>query len=474
MGIMLAKSRTQFVCQNCGTVHARWAGKCDGCGEWNTIVEDDPKGGIGGGPGKTPKKGRAVALTTLSGEIEDAPRIQTNISELDRVTGGGFVRGSAILVGGDPGIGKSTILMQAAAALARQGNKVIYVSGEEAVAQVRLRAQRLGASDSDVMLAAETNVEDILATLADGEKPDFVIIDSIQTLWSDLAEAAPGTVTQVRTAVHAMIRFAKQTGTAMVLVGHVTKDGQIAGPRVVEHMVDAVLYFEGDRGHHYRIMRTVKNRFGPTDEIGVFEMSDKGLREVANPSELFLGERNTAAPGNAVFAGIEGTRPVLVEVQALVAPSSLGTPRRAIVGWDSARLSMILAVLEAHCGVRLGNHDVYLNIAGGYRVSEPAADMAVAAALVSSLAGSPLPSDCVYFGEISLSGSIRPVAQTGLRLKEAQKLGFESAVLPNGSVDVPKNGGYWQQIDSLTEMVAKIASGSASHNQDIENNGDVG
>jgi DNA repair protein RadA/Sms len=260
----------------------------------------------------------------------------------------------------------------------------------------------------------------------------------------------------------------------MVLVGHVTKDGQIAGPRVVEHMVDAVLYFEGDRGHHYRIMRTVKNRFGPTDEIGVFEMSDIGLREVANPSELFLGERNTASPGNAVFAGIEGTRPVLVEVQALVAPSSLGTPRRAIVGWDSARLSMILAVLEAHCGVRLGSHDVYLNIAGGYRVSEPAADMAVAAALVSSLAGSPLPSDCVYFGEISLSGSIRPVAQTGLRLKEAQKLGFESAILPNGSVDVPKNGGNWQQIDSLTEMVAKIASGSTSNNQDVENNGDVG
>jgi DNA repair protein RadA/Sms len=429
----LAKSRTQFICQNCGTVHARWAGKCDGCGEWNTIIEADPKGGIGGGPGKTPKKGRAVALTTLSGEIEDAPRIKTNISELDRVTGGGFVRGSAILVGGDPGIGKSTILMQAAAALARQGNRVIYVSGEEAVAQVRLRAQRLGASDSDVMLAAETNVEDILATLADGEKPDFVIIDSIQTLWSELADAAPGTVTQVRTGVHAMIRFAKQTGTAMVLVGHVTKDGQIAGPRVVEHMV------------------------------GVFEMSDKGLREVANPSELFLGERNTAAPGNAVFAGIEGTRPVLVEVQALVAPSSLGTPRRAIVGWDSARLSMILAVLEAHCGVRLGSHDVYLNIAGGYRITEPAADMAVAAALVSSLAASPLPHDCVYFGEISLSGSIRPVAQTGLRLKEAQKLGFERAILPSGSVDVPKTGGSWNQIDSLTEMVAKIAQGSSSH-----------
>ncbi|RVL94177.1 DNA repair protein RadA, partial [Sinorhizobium meliloti] len=423
----MAKARTQFVCQNCGTVHSRWVGKCDGCGEWNTIIEDNPTAGIGGGPMRTPKKGRPVALTTLSGEIEDAPRIQTGISELDRVTGGGFVRGSALLVGGDPGIGKSTVLMQAAAALARRKHRVIYVSGEEAIAQVRLRAQRLGAADSDVLLAAETNVEDILATLSEGKRPDLVIIDSIQTLWSDIVDSAPGTVTQVRTGVQAMIRFAKQTGTAVVLVGHVTKEGQIAGPRVVEHMVDAVLYFEGDRGHHYRILRTVKNRFGPTDEIGVFEMSDKGLREVANPSELFLGERNAKSPGAAVFAGMEGTRPVLVEVQALVAPTSLGTPRRAVVGWDSARLSMILAVLEAHCGIRLGQHDVYLNVAGGYRISEPAADLAVASALVSSLAGLALPPDCVYFGEVSLSGAVRPVAHTAQRLKEAEKLGFSQA-----------------------------------------------
>ncbi|MEQ8738747.1 MAG: magnesium chelatase domain-containing protein, partial [Hoeflea sp.] len=273
----------------------------------------------------------------------------------------------------------------------------------------------------------------------------------------------PGTVTQVRTGVHAMVRFAKQTGAAMVLVGHVTKDGQIAGPRVVEHMVDAVLYFEGDRGHHYRILRTVKNRFGATDEIGVFEMSDKGLREVANPSELFLGERNAKAPGAAVFAGIEGTRPVLVEVQALVAPSSLGTPRRAVVGWDSARLSMIIAVLEAHCGVRLGSHDVYLNIAGGYRIAEPAADLAVAAALVSSLAGLALPADCVYFGEVSLSGAIRPVAQTGLRLKEAEKLGFASAVLPSGSADLPSNrSAGLAQIEGLPDLVARIAGSKAA------------
>ena len=340
---------------------------------------------------------------------------------------------------------------------------MIYVSGEEAIAQVRLRAQRLGAADCDVQLAAETNVEDILATLAAEKRSDLVIIDSIQTLWSDMAESAPGTVTQVRTSAQAMIRYAKKTGSAVILVGHVTKEGQIAGPRVVEHMVDGVLYFEGDRGHHYRILRTVKNRFGPTDEIGVFEMSDRGLREVANPSELFLGERNDSAPGASVFAGMEGTRPVLVEVQALVAPSTLGTPRRAVVGWDSARLSMILAVLEAHCGVRLGQHDVYLNVAGGYRISEPAADMAVASALVSSLAGLALPADCVYFGEISLSGAVRPVAHTAQRLKEAEKLGFGRAVLPDGSADLPARAkGQWQMVKALPDLVVSIAGARAS------------
>jgi DNA repair protein RadA/Sms len=456
----LAKPKTQFICQNCGSVTPRWSGRCDGCGAWNTIVEENPTAGIGGGPARSPKKGRPVALVPLDGESEEAPRIQSRISELDRVTGGGFVRGSAVLVGGDPGIGKSTLLMQAAAALSRQNQRVIYVSGEEAIAQVRLRAKRLGAADAQVLLAAETNVEDILATLAEGQRPDLVIIDSIQTLWSDMAEAAPGTVTQVRTGVQAMIRFAKQTGAAMVLVGHVTKEGQIAGPRVVEHMVDAVLYFEGERGHHYRILRTVKNRFGATDEIGVFEMGDKGLREVANPSELFLGERNEKAPGAAVFAGMEGTRPVLVEIQALVAPTSLGTPRRAVVGWDSARLSMILAVLEAHCGVRLGNHDVYLNVAGGYRVTEPAADLAVAAALISSLAGLALPADSVYFGEISLSGAIRPVAHAVQRLKEAAKLGFSSAVLPAGTVEIATvTGNGLKGFETLPELVAEIAGG---------------
>jgi DNA repair protein RadA/Sms len=467
----LAKPRAQFVCQNCGAVSPRWAGKCDDCGAWNTLVEDGAGGGIGGGPQalRSPRKGRPVALVALDGEIEDAPRIVSGIAELDRATGGGFVRGSALLVGGDPGIGKSTLLMQAAASLARRGNRVVYVSGEEAVAQVRLRAQRLGAAGAPVELAAETNVEDILATLSEGKRADLVILDSIQTLWTDLADSAPGTVTQVRAAAQAMIRYAKSTGSAIVLVGHVTKEGQIAGPRVVEHMVDGLLYFEGEGGHHFRILRAVKNRFGPTDEIGVFEMSDKGLREVPNPSELFLGERHATSPGAAVFAGMEGTRPVLVEIQALVAPSTLGTPRRAVVGWDSPRLAMVLAVLEAHCGVRFGQHDVNLNVAGGYRIAEPAADLAVAAALVSSLTGLALPADCVYFGEVSLSGAVRQVAHAQQRLKEAEKLGFGQAVLPSGGEEpAGAIAARSFQPSTLTDLVIRIAGSKRGRGDDAQ------
>ncbi|ORE97349.1 DNA repair protein RadA [Aurantimonas sp. 22II-16-19i] len=464
----MAKTKLTFICQACGAVYTRWQGKCESCGEWNTIVEENASGGIGGGPQRgSRRKGRPSALLPLSGEIEEAPRIVSGIAELDRATGGGIVRGSAILIGGDPGIGKSTLLMQAAAALARRGSSVVYVSGEEAVAQVRLRAQRLQAADTDVMLMAETNVEDILATLAEAKRPDLLIIDSIQTLWSDFAESAPGTVTQVRAGVQALVKYAKSSGAAVILVGHVTKDGQIAGPRVVEHMVDAVLYFEGEGGHHFRILRTVKNRFGPTDEIGVFEMGGEGLREVANPSELFLGERNAKSPGAAVFAGMEGTRPVLVEIQALVAPSALGTPRRAVVGWDQPRLAMVLAVLDAHCGVRLSQHDVYLNVAGGFRISEPAADLAVAAALVSSLSGAPLPADCVYFGEISLSGAVRPVAHAAQRLKEAEKLGFSRSVLPAASADLPKSQGMdVAEVEALPDLVARVAGGSIPRSED--------
>ena len=299
---------------------------------------------------------------------------------------------------------------------------------------MRLRAERLGLGGAKVELAAETSVEDIVATLSEGATPRLVIIDSIQTMWTDAVEAAPGTVTQVRGSAQALIRFAKRSGAAVILVGHVTKDGQIAGPRVVEHMVDAVLSFEGEGSHQFRILRAVKNRFGPTDEIGVFEMTGLGLaRGRRIPSELFLSERDLGSPGTAVFAGIEGTRPLLVEIQALVAPTSLGTPRRAVVGWDSSRLSMVLAVLQAHCGINLGGHDVYLNVAGGLRIVEPAADLAAAAALVSSLAQAPLPADAVYFGEVSLSGAVRPVAQAAARLKEAQKLGFARAVMPEAA-----------------------------------------
>ncbi|SFZ81578.1 DNA repair protein RadA/Sms [Devosia enhydra] len=423
----MARAKSSFICQSCGAAYTRWQGRCDACGEWNAIVEELVDSGIGAGPKSAKAGNRAVPLVPLKGETESAARIVTGIAELDRVTGGGFVMGSALLVGGDPGIGKSTLLLQAAAALAARGRRVVYVSGEEAVAQVRLRAQRLGLGDADVHLAAETNVEIVLATLEAGPAPHLVIVDSIQTLWTDRVESAPGTVTQVRTSAQALTRFAKKSGAAVVLVGHVTKDGQIAGPRVVEHMVDAVLYFEGDSSHTFRILRGVKNRYGATDEIGVFEMTTLGLSEVANPSALFLDQRDEGAAGSAVFAGMEGTRPVLVEIQALVAPSPLGTPRRAVVGWDSSRLSMVLAVLETRCGVRIGANDIYLNVAGGLRIAEPAADLAVAAALISSLTGSPLPNDAVYFGEISLAGGVRPVVHAGLRLREAQKLGFAAA-----------------------------------------------
>ncbi len=458
----MAKKKSTFVCQSCGAVTNRWAGKCDSCGEWNSISEEVESAGIGGSP-KTirGKSGRVVELVSLAGQEKPAPRITTGVQELDRVTGGGFVRGSVLLLGGDPGIGKSTLLIQASAALTHVGHKVVYISGEEAIDQVRLRAGRLGLSKAEVQLAAETSVEDILTTLTASPPPDLVIIDSIQTLWTDSADSAPGTVTQVRASAQAMIRYAKQTGAAVILVGHVTKDGQIAGPRVVEHMVDGVLHFEGDGAHQFRILRAIKNRFGPTDEIGVFEMTGSGLSEIANPSAMFLGERNTSTPGAAVFAGIEGSRPLLVEIQALVAQSALGTPRRAVVGWDTARLSMVLAVLEAHCGVRLSSHDIYLNVAGGMKISEPAADLAVAAALVSSLAGVALPAECVYFGEVSLSGAVRPVSHATARIKESSKLGFADAVIPQASEKSAKSKDLsLTSIETLTELVARIAAGS--------------
>jgi DNA repair protein RadA/Sms len=368
------------------------------------------------------------------------------------------VPGSGVLIGGDPGIGKSTLLLQALAALARKGERVVYISGEEAIAQVRLRAQRLGLDDAPVLLATETNVSDIIATLNEDKPPAIAVIDSIQTLWAPSIEAAPGTVSQLKAGSEALIRFAKQKGTAVLLVGHVTKDGQIAGPKVVEHMVDAVLYFEGDRGHQFRILRAVKNRFGATDEIGVFEMSDGGLAEVTNPSRLFMGSNERPTPGTAVFAGMEGTRPLLIEVQALVSPSPLGTPRRTVVGWDSNRLAMILAVLEARAGVQIGQNDVYLNVAGGLKVREPAADLAVAAALLSSLTGNVIPPGTAVFGEIALSGSIRPVGQTEARLKEAQKLGLKEAVIAASDQQLALKGLGIRPMETIMDLVAWSAA----------------
>jgi DNA repair protein RadA/Sms len=428
----MAKPRKRYVCQACGSVSSRWQGQCSDCSEWNSLVED--AGGV-----VTPfsakhdlrSGGRAISLVGLDTEVALPPRTSTGIAEFDRALGGGFVPGSATLIGGDPGIGKSTLLLQAAARVAARGLPVAYISGEEAADQVRLRARRLGLGKAPVQLAAATSVRDILTTLNEVPTPALVVIDSIQTMHSDLIEGAPGTVGQVRASAQELIRFAKETGAALVLVGHVTKDGAIAGPRVLEHMVDTVLSFEGERSHQYRILRAAKNRFGGTDEIGVFAMAEEGLAEVANPSALFLTHRGEAVPGAVVFPALEGTRPVLVEIQALTVRLASGaTPRRAVVGWDSGRLAMILAVLEARCGLSFSTAEVYLNIAGGYRVSDPAADLAVAAALVSALSERPVPVESVAFGEVALSGELRPVAHGPLRLKESAKLGFERALVP--------------------------------------------
>jgi DNA repair protein RadA/Sms len=436
---MAKAARSIFVCQNCGAAAPRWTGKCAGCGEWNTMTEETdaappPAAGLTRMPA-----GKVVALETLKdASDEDLKRLPTGIAELDRVTGGGIVPGSALLIGGEPGIGKSTLLLQVAAALAETGRKTLYFTGEEATAQVRLRARRLGVAERAVAIAAETSVSNILATAGEGPTPDLIIVDSVQTLWTEGLEAVPGTISQVRAATQSLVRFAKAKGAALMLVGHVTKDGQIAGPKVVEHMVDTVLYFEGDRGHPFRILRATKNRFGATDEIGVFEMVTSGLREVLNPSELFLGDRLASTSGSAVFAGVEGTRPILVEIQALVVPATFGTPRRAVVGWDSNRLAMLLAVIDARCGISFGQHDVYLSVAGGLKITEPAVDLAAAAALLSSILDVALPTHDVYFGEISLSGALRQAGHVPARLKEARKLGFKRAIHPQtGDMGTP-------------------------------------
>ncbi len=456
----MAKPTSRFVCQTCGATHRKWSGKCDDCGAWNSIVEEAVSEAL---PKSVATGGRRIDFVALSGASSDEQRFVSGIGEFDRVAGGGLVPGSATLVGGDPGIGKSTLLLQVTAALSQHG-AAVYVSGEEAVDQVRMRAKRMGLAQAPVQLAAATAVRDIVASLDLPEAPLAAVIDSIQTMFVDTLDSAPGTVAQVRAAAQELIRVAKRRGTALLLVGHVTKEGTIAGPRVLEHMVDTVLYFEGERGHHFRILRAVKNRFGPTDEIGVFEMTDRGLVEVSNPSALFLGDREgNKVSGAAVFAGMEGTRPLLVEIQALVAPTAFGTPRRAVIGWDAARLHMVLAVLEARCGVPLAGRDVYLNVAGGLKVQEPAADLAVAAALLSSLNDCPVPAETVIFGEIGLSGEVRPVSQMESRLKEGAKLGFGAAIMPRrrqrgerGEAEIAR-----REISHLGELVALFERESA-------------
>jgi DNA repair protein RadA/Sms len=461
---LMAKAQPRYACQNCGASQSKWSGRCESCGEWNSITEEAPREAAPGGLGTGGGRGRSVQFERLAEEsIKEAPRLVTGIAEFDRVTGGGLVPASALLIGGDPGIGKSTLLLQASAALARaKRGTVAYISGEESIDQVRLRARRMGLGEAEVDLATATSVRDIIGSLETGEVPAAVIIDSIQTMYVDTLDSAPGTVAQVRSSAAELIRLAKRRGFALLLVGHVTKEGMIAGPRVLEHMVDTVLYFEGERGHHYRILRAVKNRFGPANEIGVFEMTDRGLSEVANPSRLFLAERHGQVSGTAVFAGLEGTRPLLVEIQALVGPPGPATPRRAAVGWDGNRLAMVLAVLEARCGVVFAGRDVYLNVAGGLKIAEPAADLAVAAALVSALVDAVVPEDMVIFGEIGLGGEVRRVSQPELRLREAAKLGFAKALLPaqgKGAKGTPKTIGIEpREIVHLHELVAMLAA----------------
>ncbi len=465
----MAKGSARFVCQSCGAVTAKWAGRCETCGEWNTIVEESADAGPGLA-GKPRTASTRLAFVDLAGSTPPPPRVATGIAELDRVLGGGLVPASAVLLAGDPGIGKSTLLLQVAAGLAQAGRRVLYVSGEEAVEQIRLRARRLGLERAKLELAASINLRDIAASLEAAADAALVVIDSIQTMWLDTVESAPGSVAQVRACGFELIRLAKARNFAVVLVGHVTREGTIAGPRVLEHMVDAVLHFEGDRGHQFRILRGVKNRFGATDEIGVFEMTDLGMSEVANPSALFLAERRGNISGSAVFAAMEGTRPVLVEMQCLLAPNPAGSPRRAVVGWDGGRLSMLLAVLEARCGLRLGATDVWLNVAGGLRVGEPAADLAVAAALASAAGDRPTDPGCVFFGEVGLSGEVRQVAGTEARLKEARKLGFTSAFLPrrvargNRAPSAP-DGLVLHEIGHLSDLVSRLAAPAAAARQ---------
>jgi DNA repair protein RadA/Sms len=433
----VAKAKTNFTCTECGGTSNKWAGQCPACGQWNTLVETIIESGANRysmTPGSSRSGIAQTAPVQTLAEINavDVPRFPTGIDEFDRVLGGGLVAGGVVLIGGDPGIGKSTLLLQALARLAQASENVLYVSGEESGEQVALRARRLQLDVGRMQLLAEINLEKILATLVK-LRPAVAVIDSIQTVWSDAMQSAPGSVAQVRECAAQLTRFAKQSGTCVILVGHVTKEGSLAGPRVLEHMVDTVLYFEGDTHSSFRLVRAVKNRFGAVNELGVFAMTEKGLRGVANPSALFLSQHSLDVAGSCVLCTQEGTRPLLVEIQALVDSSQMPNPRRLTVGLEQNRLAMLLAVLHRHAGIVCGDQDVFVNAVGGVKIAEPAADLAVLLAIVSSLRNKPLPGKLVVFGEVGLAGEIRPAPRGQERLKEAAKLGFSHAIVPKAN-----------------------------------------
>ncbi|QSO47965.1 DNA repair protein RadA [Alicyclobacillus mengziensis] len=447
----MPKSGTRFVCQSCGYESPKWNGRCPQCQEWNSFVEEwaGPQKGPLAGPKSLVSTVMQVALPITQIPSQQEQRISTGITEYNRVLGGGVVPGSLVLIGGDPGIGKSTLLLQSSYELARSGNRVLYVSGEESATQLKLRAERLLATHENLNVLAETDMDHILTVIED-KKPDFVIIDSIQTVYRPTMSSAPGSVSQVRECTGVLLRVAKTLNIATFIVGHVTKEGNLAGPRMLEHMVDAVLYFEGDRHHSYRILRAVKNRFGSTNEIAIFEMNEEGLQQVSNPSEMFLSERSESAAGSAVVAAVEGSRPLLLEVQALVAPTSFVTPRRMTTGADANRVSLILAVLEKRLGFRLQTSDAYVNFAGGVRVDEPAADLGIAVAIASSLRDAPLSSHDVMIGEIGLTGEVRSVSKLEQRIKEADKLGFTRCIVPRHGLRGLKSSGAIEVVGVST------------------------
>lgn len=424
----MSKIKTFFQCQACGYTSPKWLGKCPDCDAWNTLVEEksNPKPLQTRGYNPTGRS-RPQPLSAVSGGKEK--RTSTGISELDRVLGGGVVEGSVVLVGGDPGIGKSTLLIQAASNLSRETGKVLYVSGEESPEQIKLRAERLSIDSDGIILLSETNLEGIINITSD-LLPRIMVVDSIQTMYTEELASAPGSVGQVRECAARLMSFAKQSGIPLFIIGHVTKEGAIAGPRVLEHIVDTVLYFEGDRGHAFRVLRTVKNRFGSTNEIGVFEMTDSGLVGIENPSELFLSERPENAAGSTVVSCIEGTRPILIELQALVSPTTFGMPRRTCIGVDFNRVNLLVAVLEKIAGMHLGGMDVFVNVVGGIKINEPAVDLGIIGAVASSFREVPVNAKTLVSGEVGLSGEIRAVSQIDARLKEASKIGFKKAILP--------------------------------------------